>query len=59
MLEPLFIRLQALGQKLYQNETPAQMFFYGFFKVFKSTCFTKHLRMTASEYAIVCSKDLP
>ena len=42
--------MQTLGQQLYLNESPMQAIFLEFFKIFKNTRFTEHLRASTSDY---------
>ena len=43
MLESLFVKV-----KLYEKETPTEVFSREYFEIFKYTFFPKHLRTTAS-----------
>ena len=36
-----------------KNESPAQLFFHGFFKIFKNTYFAEHLRKADSNDIII------
>ena len=41
------IKLRAAGLQL-EKETPAQVFSYEFYEIFRNTVFIEHLRVTAS-----------
>ena len=50
--------LPAVGQRLYEKESPAQVFFCKLCKTFKNTPFTDYLRATASEFTSLQKEEL-
>ena len=47
------IKLQASSLQLCQKQAPAQMFSYGFWKIFNNTNFAEHLRTAGSSFLAV------
>ena len=47
------VKLQALGRQLYQKETPAQVSYCEYCKIFKNSYLEEHLRMAASAKLLV------